>query len=505
MFGFLKDKLKGALSMFSKKAEETGKKTEEIVEKKVEVKPEPKIEKKKEIPVEEDKKAKKVEEKKEVKKVEVKKIEIKAGEPKEEKPEVKVEKKVEVTHSHKPADIKQEKPLEKAVEKKPGPKIEKKVEISPQKQDVKSVEEIAPAQTKPQPEKKSFFGKLFSKKQDIKPEETKVEQSVEPAPAKETQVKQHVKTEVNAEVTTIEKPVETEVKPEKKSFFQSITEKITKSTLSQEQFDDLFFELEIVLLENNVAVQVIEKIKADLIKNIVGVAIKRGETEATILKTLKASLDEILSFHVPDLLDRVSDKKPYIIAFIGVNGAGKTTNLAKVANYLQKHNKTCVIAACDTFRAAAIHQLEEHANKLGVKIIKQDYGADAAAVAFDAVAHAKSKGIDVVLVDTAGRLHSNSNLMDELAKIERVIKPDLKLFVGESVTGNDCVEQAMQFDEKIGIDGIILSKADVDEKGGAAISVAYVTKKPIYFIGTGQTYDDLEPFSKEKILASLEL
>jgi fused signal recognition particle receptor len=164
-----------------------------------------------------------------------------------------------------------------------------------------------------------------------------------------------------------------------------------------------------------------------------------------------------------------------------------------------------VLAAADTFRAAAIDQLQLHADKLGVKLIRHDYGSDPAAVAFDAIKHAEAKKIDIVLIDTAGRLHSNINLMDEMKKIMRVAKPDLKIFVGESITGNDCVEQAKHFNDAVGIDGIILAKADVDEKGGAAISVSYVTQKPILFLGIGQEYEDLQQFDKERLLASIGL
>jgi len=160
-------------------------------------------------------------------------------------------------------------------------------------------------------------------------------------------------------------------------------------------------------------------------------------------------------------------------------------------NLFKKNGLKCVIAASDTFRAAAIQQLQEHADKLGVKMIKHDYGADPAAVAFDAIKYAEANRADVVLIDTAGRLHSNVNLMDEMKKVVRVAKPDLKIFIGESITGNDCVEQAKKFNEAIGIDGIILAKADLDDRGGAAISVSFVTKKPILYIGTGQGYDDL--------------
>jgi fused signal recognition particle receptor len=172
---------------------------------------------------------------------------------------------------------------------------------------------------------------------------------------------------------------------------------------------------------------------------------------------------------------------------------------------MQNNNLKPVLAAADTFRAAAIHQLEEHGDKLNVKVIKHDYGSDPAAVAFDAIKYAESKNLDVVLIDTAGRMHSNTNLVDEMKKIIRVANPDLKIFVGESITGNDCTEQAKKFNEAIEVDGVILSKADIDEKGGAALSVSYVTGKPILYIGTGQEYKDLELFNSENIIKNLGL
>ncbi len=182
-----------------------------------------------------------------------------------------------------------------------------------------------------------------------------------------------------------------------------------------------------------------------------------------------------------------------------------TTTIAKVAKMFQDNDKSVVMAAADTFRAAAIEQLQQHADKLGIKMIKHEYQSDSAAVAFDAVKHAEAQGKDIVLIDTAGRLHSNRDLLDELKKIIRVSKPDFKIFVGESITGNDCVEQAKEFDEAVGIDAIILAKADIDEKGGAALSVSYVTKKPVIYLGTGQKVDDLKEFKKEDIIKSLGL
>ncbi len=289
----------------------------------------------------------------------------------------------------------------------------------------------------------------------------------------------------------------------KKGFFS----RFSQITISEDKFEELFWELELVLLENNVAVEVIEKIKSDLKDSLVGVKIPKKELSSIVVNTLKRSLRDVLSVEPLDVLSLASDKRssgePLIIAMIGVNGSGKTTTLAKLAHYFKSNGFSVVVAAADTFRAAAIQQLEEHANNLGVKLIKHDYGSDPAAVAFDAIKHAKAKGVNVVLIDSAGRLHSNDNLMNELKKLIRVNSPDLKVFVGEAITGNDCVEQAKVFDEMVGIDAVILAKADVDEKGGAAISVSYVTKKPILFLGVGQGYGDLKPFDPDEIINSL--
>jgi fused signal recognition particle receptor len=315
------------------------------------------------------------------------------------------------------------------------------------------------------------------------------------------------KDEMVKEVTEVSKDTKDkkeEVAKETKSIFGRVKQSLTTKTISADKFDELFWELELALLENNVSVQVIEKIKQDLRMELVDKPLPR-DVFGKISETLQTTLDQILSYDKVDILSRMNQKKPYVIALFGINGAGKTTSIAKLTKYLQKHNKTVVLAACDTFRAAAIQQLEEHANKLGVKIIKHDYGADAAAVAYDAIKYAEKQKIDAVLIDTAGRLHSNTNLMAELDKIIRITKPDLKLFVGESITGNDCIEQAQKFNELVKMDGAILTKVDVDEKGGAPLSISYIIKKPILFLGVGQNYEDLEEFNKSKILERLGL
>ncbi len=343
---------------------------------------------------------------------------------------------------------------------------------------------------------------------------------------------------------------------------------VTKTKITEQKFEDLFWEIELVLLENNVAYGVIEKIKEELAQELIGKEVSRSKLQQEIANSIKSTIEEIL-IEPFDLVERIKEarqssissvdesnsnnkpnnsnqrnqpdqssqsiqpnhstqapqlnqsdqsnqqkqplqnnqslpsKKPYVICFLGINGSGKTTTLAKVGYLLKKNGLSSVFAASDTFRAAAIQQLENHAKRLGIKIIKHDYGADSAAVGYDAIEHAKSKNIDVVLIDSAGRLHSNKNLMDELKKLIRVTKPDLKVFVGEMITGNDCIEQAQKFEELVGIDAVILTKSDVDEKGGTAISIGYVLKKPIIMLGNGQGYDDLVKFDKDLILSNL--
>ena len=318
------------------------------------------------------------------------------------------------------------------------------------------------------------------------------------------------KEEVKKRLEEKKKEIIEEIKKEKlqeeiqeKGFLKKISEKITTRKISEEKFESLFSELEMALLENNVALEVIDKIKEDMKLDLVDTPISRMNIEDQIKKSLKSSISDLFEKNF-DILDKMN-KKPYVICFVGINGSGKTTNLAKVANYLQKNKKSCVFSASDTFRAAAIQQLEIHGKKLGVKVIKHNYGSDPAAVAYDAIEYAKKNKIDAVLIDTSGRLHSNENLMAELKKITRVANPDLTIFVGEAITGNDAVEQAKTFNEQIGLDGIILSKADIDEKGGTAISIGYITKVPILFIGVGQNLDDLEAFNKDKILKQLGL
>jgi len=376
----------------------------------------------------------------------------------------------------------------------------KKKEVEEKKEEV--IEELEPEPEVEVEEKKPSAAELL-KQVDEKPQ-VKIPTAAEILD-QAVEEKEKLEKRIPTAREVVEKLREEKKEPEKKGFFGKLKDKIVTKKIDEKQFEELFWNLELILLENNVAVEVIEKIKSDLKEELVDKPIQRGKVLDRISGVLKNSVEGLFDVEQFDLLERVKVKSPFIICFVGINGSGKTTTIAKIAQLLMDNDLKCVMAAADTFRAASIEQLEEHANNLGVKVIKHDYGSDAAAVAFDAVRYAESKGTDVVLVDTAGRLQSNVNLMDELKKVIRVVKPDLTLFVGESITGNDCVNQAREFNEIVGIDGIILSKADIDEKGGAAISVSYVTKKPILFIGTGQEYKDLKEFNSDVVVESLGL
>jgi len=293
---------------------------------------------------------------------------------------------------------------------------------------------------------------------------------------------------------------------EKKGFFKKLGITNRKVKISEKDFEKYKEDLEFILLENNVALEIVDKIIKELEIKILNKEIVIKEIEEEIKKSLKEIIENIL-IPTNDLLKEIKNKEktPYVILFCGINGSGKTTTIAKIAEHLKSKKISCVLAAGDTFRAASIEQIKTHAERIGIKVISHEYGADPAAVGFDAIKYAEKNNIDCVLIDTAGRMHTQKNLLREMEKIVKVCKPDKKIFVGESITGNDVVEQVKSFDETIGIDGIILTKADIDEKGGTALSLGYVTKKPILYLGIGQEYKDIEPFDKEKFIKKLGL
>lgn len=280
-----------------------------------------------------------------------------------------------------------------------------------------------------------------------------------------------------------------------------------KKTLTEKKLDNAINDLKLLLLSNDVAIDTADEICNRIIEFFKGEQIGRlTSTQKMLFDILKDIITEILTPEEEiDLFAEIKKKKsePYVIVFLGVNGTGKTTTMAKIAHLLKKNGFSIVAAAADTFRAAAIEQLSYHMDNVGIRVIKHDYKSDPASVAYDAIEHAKAKNIDVVLVDTAGRQISDKNLMREIQKICRVANPDLVIFVGDSLAGNDALLQAKEFKKSVGIDASILTKLDADAKGGAALSISFETKKPILYVGVGQDYQSLEPFDRDLFISNI--
>ena len=293
-----------------------------------------------------------------------------------------------------------------------------------------------------------------------------------------------------------------------KKAFSNASTGFSEKDLNEKDIEDVLFELEINLLESDVATEVIDSIKDSLKEKIIGSRVEKKNIQNFVKQSLIEFISETFdnAGHV-DLVARINEKKssnePFIVVFVGINGTGKTTSLAKVANILKNEKLSVVIAAADTYRAGAIEQLREHTNRLNLKIIAQNYGSDPAAVAKDAVLYAKSHKVDCVLVDTAGRMQTSSNLMEQIAKITKVVKPDMKIFVGDSLAGNDTVNQAREFHKQVNFECSILTKSDADARGGAALSIVNVTSSPIIYVGVGQEYDDIVKFSKQTFLENV--
>jgi fused signal recognition particle receptor len=275
--------------------------------------------------------------------------------------------------------------------------------------------------------------------------------------------------------------------------------------LKENVLDDLLHDLELNLMSADVALPVAEALSKNVRKELVGKRVDKSfRIDEAVRLALKAAVKEVLSENKFSLNDRMKAKPPpFVIMFVGINGGGKTTAIAKLAHRMQKHGLTCVLAAGDTFRAGAIEQLTLHSEKLECKIIKHQEGSDPAAVAYDAIEHARARKKDVVLIDTAGRMQTNTNLMDEMKKIRRVAKPDLVFFVGDALAGSDAVEQAKRFNDAVGIDAVILTKIDADAKGGAALSITKTIGKPIAYVSTGQEYDDFRKFDADWMVARI--
>jgi fused signal recognition particle receptor len=292
-------------------------------------------------------------------------------------------------------------------------------------------------------------------------------------------------------------------------FIEGVISAIKEDTLSEKDVEKLVSDLYIDLVESDVAVEVADAVVDELRRRLVGMKVPRfGDREAVIKKAIYDSLLGVLS-DVPDVdfyeeSRRLLEKtRPVAVMFLGPNGYGKTTTLAKLAFQLQEQGFRVVAAAADTFRAGAREQLEEHGRRVGFKVIGGSYGSDPAAVAYDALQHAKSKGYHFVLIDTAGRMHTDVNLMQELQKIQRVVEPQYSIFVFDAQLGNEALEIAKYYSKYVKIDGMIAAKVDAYPKGGSILTFMYTLRRPVYFLGVGQTYRDLVKFSKHDYIKQL--
>jgi len=400
-------------------------------------------------------------------------------------------------------------------------KLETELEAELEKEIKSEPEESKPEPTPPTPpveekpvEKEEIIEKLVEKPKEIpKPKAEKLKKKKKPVKKpEEKERRKRIEIEKRKREEEIDKQIEKTIETElehtlraKRSIEEVVKiEKKPARGISEEKLDGLLWDLEVGLLESDVAFAVIESIKKDIKEERKYAPFERGKISELVENVLKNAIAHVLKSNELDFIEFIEkSKKPVVIMFVGVNGSGKTLAIAKIATLLKKHGKSSVMAAGDTFRAGAIEQLNIHADKVGVKIVKHGSGADPAAVAFDAIDHAKAKHKDVVLLDTAGRVQTNINLMDEMAKIKRVAKPDMIIFVGDALAGNDAVEQAKRFNEVVGIDGVILTKVDTDAKGGSALSVAYTIGKPLLFIGVGQDYEDQIPFDTQWMINNI--
>lgn len=283
-----------------------------------------------------------------------------------------------------------------------------------------------------------------------------------------------------------------------------LSETLSTKELSHDEFEKVFHEFEMSLIEADVAYDVVQLIKKSLADELVGNRIGRFSSSSEYVKSVfTKSLKDLLNrgIYAGDLIAEIkSAVKPYVIVFMGVNGVGKTTTIAKFAYLLRSNGLSSVVVASDTFRAGAQEQLELHSKRLGIPFIGGKYRSDPAAVAKDGVIYASKNRVDVALIDTAGRMHTDVDLMNEVRKVIKVVKPNMRILILDALTGNDAVSQATWFDSQVGVDAVILTKADADVKGGSALSIIMSLGKPIIYLGVGQNYDDLIPYNPEVIL-----
>ena len=365
----------------------------------------------------------------------------------------------------------------------------------------------------------NFIESIASKEEEKIEEEEKAEEIKEEI--KESP-EEAVKEEVLVEEPAIEQEIpkeekrnveikEQEPKPKGKvTFGTKLKSKIFKEiTISEKDIDPFLEDLSMSLLESDVNYEVVEKVVESLKKELTEGSVSSTGLEKEISSKIRKSLVDILkSGDRIDILRLAASKKnlgemPFKILFLGPNGAGKTTTIAKIAKMFMDKGFSCMLSASDTFRAAAIEQTAIHASRLGIPVVKGSYGADPSSIAFDAIAHAKARHIDVVLIDSAGRQETNKSLMDEVRKMVRVTKPDAKIFIGESITGNALLNQLKEFDLAVNLDGIIITKLYCDAKGGNTLSILSETDVPVLFFGTGERYEDIIPYNPDFIIDSI--
>jgi fused signal recognition particle receptor len=294
-----------------------------------------------------------------------------------------------------------------------------------------------------------------------------------------------------------------------KSGLNGFANKISQKELSDKDVTEILNEFLLVLVENDVAYSVAKRICDNLNTKLKQIQVKRfGDPTESAKGVLREVLGELLQGSGDakffEALNRCKEEhRPAIVLFVGVNGTGKTSSIAKIGHLLLADGFSVIMAAADTYRTGSIEQIEEHARRIGIRAIKHDYGGDAAAVAFDAANYAKAHGVNVVLIDSAGRMQTNKNLLEEMKKIVRVVKPDLTILVVDALTGNDAVEQGRIFSEAVTVDGVILTKLDADAKGGSAISMTTIIGKPIFFAAVGQNYEDLISFNPDQMVSKI--
>lgn len=467
MFDFLKKKISGFIEKFTKKEEEKLPE-EKPLEIKESVPIVTKIPSGKEIPSE-------------------KEITIEPEIPATQKPvEIKLQEKAKPIS---PVEIKERAPLPKEIPKeevKPAaasePPLQKKETAKP-----------APAVKIPKPE-------ISKPKEEEKPV---LKKELPPAIPKTKIPEKPVAEKPKEELSVISESKPSKPREIKTGILSAIKSLVTgEIEIQKEEVAPLLEEFELELLESDVALEVADQVRKELYVRLVGTKIKRGQVSHFVKQTMEDALVGMLeNKNQFDFVERITQNpRPVRIMFLGPNGAGKTTSMAKIAHLLQRHGLKVVFAAGDTFRAAAIEQLGIHAGRLGVPIIKRPYGSDATAVAYDAVSYARAHGIEVVLIDTAGRQDTNVNLLNELKKMQRVIQPQLKIYIGESIAGNALLEQVKTFHRELGVDGVILTKLDCDPKGGTMLSVSRATGLPILYVGIGQGYEDLEAYDAQKMV-----